>query len=73
MKFTLEKYKTKTEIKEIIDKFMTSNQENFESANHYQNQNYDKGHAKGYAEGYHDGLLDIMNELGIETDEEYYL
>lgn len=31
-----------------------------------------KSYARGYAEGVHDGLLDVLNKLGIKTDEEYY-
>ena len=57
-------------IKEIIEKLMKSNEENFEDI---KNGMYDdKSYAMGYAEGVHDGLLDVLKELGIETDEEYY-
>lgn len=55
-------------IKEIIESLMKSNDENFENIETYE----DKSYARGYAEGVHDGLLDILNELGIEIDEEYY-
>lgn len=55
-------------IKEIIERLMKSNNENFENIDTYE----DKSYAKGYAEGVHDGLLDVLNELGIKADEEYY-
>ena len=57
-------------IKEIIKRLMESNNENFEDI---ENGMYeDKSYARGYAEVVHDGLLDVLNVLGIETDEEYY-
>lgn len=57
-------------IKEIIKRLMELNNENFEDI---ENGMYeDKSYARGYAEGVHDGLLDVLNELRIETDEEYY-
>ena len=55
-------------IKEIIEKLMESNEENFENIEMYE----DKSYAKGYAEGVHDGLLSVLNAFGIETEEEYY-
>lgn len=51
-------------IKEIIKRLMKQNEENLKHAN----TSYDEG----YMFGVHDGLLDVLKELDIETDEEYY-
>ena len=50
-------------IKDIIGKLMKQNAENLKHIN----TDYDRG----YANGIHDGLLDVLNDLDIETDEEY--
>lgn len=51
---------TKEEIKEIIMKLMKDNDTNNNS------EFYD-----GYNDGVHDGYLDVLTQLGIETEEEY--
>lgn len=60
----------KNKIKEIVEKLMKSNEENFADIENGMCEN--KSYARGYAEGVHDGLLDVFKELGIETNEEYY-
>ena len=59
---------TKEQMKKIIDNLIKDNEPNFEEIDTYENRSY----ARGYAEGIHDGLLDVLNQLKIETDEEYY-
>lgn len=51
-------------IRDIIESLIEKNEENLK----YMESDYDEG----YMNGIHDGLLDVLNELGIETDEEYY-
>ena len=51
-------------IKEVIERLMKQNEENLK----HSNTSYDEG----YMFGIHDGLLDVLKELDIETDEEYY-
>lgn len=51
-------------IKKIIERLIESN-----------NRNYDTNKTAydlGYTNGVHDGLLDVLKQLGIDTDEEYY-
>ena len=49
---------------QIIKNLIEGNKENFAmSENRYDS---------GYAEGYHDALVDLLNQLGIEHDYEYY-
>lgn len=49
---------------QIIKNLIEGNKDNFAMAeNRYDN---------GYAEGYHDALVDLLNQLGIEHDYEYY-
>lgn len=51
-------------VKQTVDNLINGNKDNFAmSENRYD---------RGYAEGYHDALVDLLNQLGIEHDYEYY-
>ena len=54
----------KQTIKSDIDNLMYDNEENL----HHILNEYDRG----YVDGYHDALVDLMNQLGIEHDEEIW-
>lgn len=47
----------------VINKLMKDNEENLIECG---------GYDQGYAEGFHDALVDVMHEMGIETDEEWF-
>jgi len=51
-------------IEQIIKDLIADNKENC----HYILNKYDNG----YVDGYHDALVDLMNQLGIEHDEEIW-
>lgn len=51
-------------LKDILDKLMNENKENFEYA--------PAGYDKGYAEGYHDALVDVLHKCGYITEETYF-
>ena len=53
------------DIKQIILDMINNNKENFESLL-YNND----GYATGYPDGYNDALVDLLNQLGIEHNEE---
>lgn len=54
----------KTDLKNVINNLLTSNDENLKC--------YNNGYDKGYAEGYHDALVDVMLKMNIDTDEEWF-
>lgn len=47
----------------VINKLMKDNEENLIECD---------GYDQGYAEGFHDALVDVMHEMGIDTDEEWF-
>ena len=53
------------DIKQIILNMINNNKENFTTPLY----NHD-GYATGYPEGYNDALVDLLNQLGIEHNEE---
>ena len=53
------------DIKQIILDMINNNKENFTTPLY----NHD-GYATGYPEGYNDALVDLLNQLGIEHNEE---
>ena len=52
-------------IKQIVLDMINNNKENFTTPLY----NHD-GYATGYSEGYNDALVDLLNQLGIEHNEE---
>lgn len=52
------------DIEQIINDLIENNKENFAIP-------HDE-YGTGYIEGYHDALVDLLNQLGIEHDYEYY-
>lgn len=54
----------KLELEQCIRRLLFDNETNIE--------NSDGGYDQGYAEGYHDALVDVMNQLEIKHDEEYF-
>lgn len=57
---------------------MEINKETVEAAvlrlieNNEANANEDGDYSQGYYEGVHDALVDVLNQLQIPTDEEYF-
>lgn len=60
--FDLDNEQIKTE--QIVHRLLSDNEQNIEMAT--------GGYDSGYAEGYHDALVDVMNQMGIPHNEEYY-
>ena len=60
--FDLDNAQIKTE--QIVRRLLSDNEQNIETAT--------GGYDSGYAEGYHDALVDVMNQMGIPHNEEYY-
>ena len=53
----------KENVEDIINALLASNADN---------ANENGGYEQGYFEGVHDALVDVLNQLGIPTDEECY-
>jgi len=52
------------DLKKVINQLLEDNKENLECS--------EIGYDTGYAEGYHDALVDVMLQMGIKTDEEWF-
>ena len=60
-------------IKNAIAKIMEENKARFYDACDIRDCDIELyHHDRGYAEGIHDALVEVLMELEIETDEEYY-
>ncbi|MDE5830337.1 MAG: hypothetical protein K2H53_01195 [Clostridia bacterium] len=53
----------KENVDKIIKKLIADNEANATE---------DGGYAQGYYEGVHDAFVDVLNQLGIPTDEDFY-
>lgn len=54
----------KVDLRKLIKKLLSDNAHNLTDSAH--------GYDKGYAEGYHDALVDVMLQVGIETNESWF-
>lgn len=54
----------KKDLESALNKLLKENEHNLASNN--------AGYDKGYAEGYHDAIIDVMLQMGIDTDEEWF-
>lgn len=60
-------------IKAVVEKLMEENKARFYDACDRRDCDIELYHYdRGYAEGIHDALVEVLENLEIETDEEYY-
>ena len=60
-------------IKEVIENLMNKNEKRFYGFSERKDGDMEAFmYDQGYAEGIHDALLDVLSELEIEFEEEYY-